>query len=224
MKGFKMNIKERISDLKDIIILSYNYFTKPYVTTYFDVKKPSLRCEIDNMLRRKKAMMLLRPYKLPNKYWLEEAYNDNFVFNDLAGNTNKLSLKDIDNQTKLIEEETKELREAVNSNDPVEVLDAVVDLYVVLDGLTSKLVALGFDVSTALKQTIENNLSKFPTTENTVKATVDAYAADDIQTTVSFNESHQRFAIKDQNGKIRKPVGFVSNDLSNCVPENFVKF
>lgn len=162
---------------------------------------------------------------MTTKYWLEEAYNDNFVFNDLAGNTSKLTLKDIDNQTKLILEEANELKDAVAANDPVEVLDAVIDLYVVLDGLTSKLVSLGFDVSTALKQTIQNNLSKFPSDEYIAIESQSAYDLhDNIKVDINYNDSHQRWVIKDQNGKVRKPVGFVGNDLSNCLPTGFDKF
>lgn len=158
------------------------------------------------------------------KYWLEASYNDVFVFNDLAGNTNKLSLTDIKNQTRLILEEAQEIMDGVNNNDPVEVLDGVSDLYVVLNGLTSKLVSLGFDVSTALKQTNENNLSKFPSSEVIAKDTVAMYKAQNVETTYSINHSHGRYVIKDANGKVRKPIGFVSNDLSNCLPEGVDRF
>lgn len=161
---------------------------------------------------------------MQEKYWLEASYNDTFVFNDLAGNTLKLAHKDIENQTRLILEEAKELDDAVVANDPVEVLDAVVDLYVVLGGLTAKLVALGFDVSGALKETALNNLSKFPVHENTAVATVNAYEADGVQTQATHNASHGRWVIKDANGKVRKPVGFVSNNLSDFVPEDFEAF
>lgn len=160
-----------------------------------------------------------------SKYWLEQAYNDTFKFNDLAGNTNRLSLADIRSQAKLILEEIMELIDkGVDNNDPVELLDGVVDGYVTLDGMTSKLISLGFDVSKGLKQTTENNMSKFPTSEETAIATVEYYRTQGIKTTATFNASHGRWVIRDENGKIRKPVGFVSNDLSNCVPDVFRKF
>jgi hypothetical protein len=60
-----MNIKEIIDDWKDVIILTYNYYTKPYETTYFTGVKPSLKTEIDNMRRRKRAMLMLSPFSLP---------------------------------------------------------------------------------------------------------------------------------------------------------------
>lgn len=155
------------------------------------------------------------------KYWLEESYKDVFNFNDLAENTDKLRLENIKNQVRLILEEAHEIMDGVNNNDPVEILDGVADLYVVLNGLTSKLVALGFNVSGALQQTNENNLSKFPASEVIAKDTVEMYRAQNIETTYAFNEVHGRYVIKDTNGKVRKPVGFVSNDLSNCLPEGF---
>lgn len=157
-------------------------------------------------------------------YWIDNLYNDTFTFNDLAGNTTRLSLRDIKSQTKLIIEETNELNDAVEANDPVKVLDGVTDILVVVSGLASKLLALGFDVSTAFEQTAKNNLSKFPRSEKTAISTVDAFKQQGIETTAEYNASHDRWVIRDENGKVRKPIGFVSNDLSNCIPEGFTKF
>lgn len=161
---------------------------------------------------------------MTNKYWMNDSYRDNAMFNEIAGNHVKVSLKDLLTQEKLIAEEAKELKDAIDENNPVEVLDAVVDLYVVLDGMATKLEALGFDLSTALKQTIENNMSKFPSEQKIVEDTIDAFDKQGIKTTGELNTKFNRWVIKDQNGKVRKPVGFVSNDLSNCVPEGFTKF
>jgi len=158
------------------------------------------------------------------QYWMNEAYRDNAIFNEMAGNDVKLTLKDLFAQEKLIAEEAKELKEALDENNPVEVLDAIIDLYVVIDGMTSKLEALGFDVSTALKQTIENNMSKFPVDDVIVEQTIDNFDSQGIKTTAELHPVFKRWAIKDQNGKIRKPINFVSNDLSNCLPEGFTKF
>lgn len=63
-----MNLKEIMNEWKDIIILTFNYYTKPYETTYFNgfkSDKPSLKTEIDNMRRRKRAMLMLSPFSLP---------------------------------------------------------------------------------------------------------------------------------------------------------------
>lgn len=161
---------------------------------------------------------------MTQKHFLEELYADTFTFNDLAGNTNKLSLTDIKNQIKLIVEETTELKDAADVNDPVEVLDAVVDLYFVLNGLTSKLISLGFDVPKACKQTSDNNLSKFPVSEQVAINSIPFYKEKGVDPRYEFNESHQRYIIKDHNNKVKKPLGYVENDLSNCVPEGFDKF
>ncbi len=161
---------------------------------------------------------------MTNKYWMDDSYRDNAMFNEIAGNHVKLSLKDLFNQEKLIAEEAKELKEALDENNPVEVLDAIIDLYVVLDGFATKLEAVGFDISTGLKQTIENNMSKFPDSKEVADKTVEYYSQQGITTFTEYNEKYDRWIIKDTNGKIRKPYGFVSNDLSNCVPEGFTKF
>ncbi len=161
---------------------------------------------------------------MENVYWMNESYRDNAMFNEVAGNDKKLSMTALLNQEKLIAEEAKELKDALTENNPVKVLDGVVDLYVVLDGFATKLEALGFDISTALKQTIENNMSKFPSSKEVAEQTVDHYAKQGVTTTMEYNEKYGRWVIKDTNGKIRKPVGFVSNDLSNCLPEGFSEF
>lgn len=155
---------------------------------------------------------------------MNESYRDNAMFNEIAGNDVRLSLNDLFNQERLIAEEAKELKDALIDNDPVEVLDAIVDLYVVIDGFATKLEALGFDISTALKQTIENNMSKFPADQQIVEDTIDAFDKQGIKTTGEFNTKFNRWVIKDQHGKIRKPIGFVPNDLSNCVPEGLTEF
>lgn len=158
---------------------------------------------------------------MTNKYNLADLYEDTYVFNDLAGNTQKVSFADMKNQHKLILEEIGEITEAFDENDPVELLDGVVDSFVVLSGLASKLESLGFDVSKALAQTAENNLSKFPQSEKVAMDTVDMYDAKGIKTMATFNQLYNAWVITDENGKVRKPTTFVDNDLSNCVPAGF---
>lgn len=162
---------------------------------------------------------------MEKNYWTTDVgYTENAMFNEIAGNDVRLSLNDLFNQERLIAEEAKELKDALIDNDPVEVLDAIIDLRVVIDGFATKLEAVGFDISTGLKQTIENNMSKFPDSKEVADKTVEYYSQQGITTFTEYNEKYDRWIIKDTNGKIRKPYGFVSNDLSNCVPEGFTKF
>jgi NTP pyrophosphatase (non-canonical NTP hydrolase) len=56
-----------------------------------------------------------------------------------------------------IEEEFKELLEAVKNNDKVETLDALVDLLVVINGAA---IQYGFDIESAYNEVIRNNFNR----------------------------------------------------------------
>lgn len=157
-----------------------------------------------------------------NNYWLDDLYLDTAVFNDIAGNTDKLTLQDFKNQAALITEEARELVEALDANDPVEVLDAAVDIAVVLSGLISKLVSLGFDVSEAMEATAENNLSKFPSTimSHLIDDTRVKYELKGVTTDLTVKDG--RYIFKNiLTGKVLKPSNYVDNDLSKFVPVGF---
>lgn len=154
------------------------------------------------------------------KYFLDECYEDVYLFNDIAGNTSRTSLQDLKNQFALIKEETEELQVALDEQDKVEILDAVCDLYVVLNGFTSKLIALGYDVSGALKETCQNNLSKFPEfSDDVLKETIDKYQKKDIYLDVAVREDNRVVFRNAATGKIVKPSNYVSNDLSKFIPK-----
>lgn len=160
--------------------------------------------------------------------WINQEVLENFVddcyrFNQVAGKHNKVSLQDIRKQCELIKEEAQETMDAASLNNPTEVLDGVVDVLVTAFGLLQKLQEAGFDVSTALEDTAINNMTKYPLQETTARMTVDYYARKGEDVQVSFDEVSELYVIKNKNGKVMKPVGFVPNDLSGCVPEEFKK-
>jgi hypothetical protein len=106
------------------------------------------------------------------------------------------------------------------------VLDAAVDIAVVLSGLISKLTSLGFDVSEAMEATAVNNLSKFPYSvigTQLIEPTKEKYKEKGI--TVDTEIKDGRFIFKNiLTGKVLKPSNYVDNDLSKYVPEGFTKF
>lgn len=160
-------------------------------------------------------------------YNLESFKSDCYAFNSIAGNDKLLNREHLLNQFKLIEEEVQETKEGFQSNDVVEVLDGIIDTLVVTLGMLQKLEAMGIDVTKAMKDTAQNNLSKF--VDNTHQSstwsniTVNKYLEEGIHVTPSYNQEYNVWVFKDTNGKIRKPQGYKANDVSGSIPEKLIK-
>lgn len=170
----------------------------------------------------------------PYTYWLDDAYADVFQFNDIAGNTGKVSVNDLYNQFKLIREEYIELRDEIQTvvstvyegiGVPIaadcinkeNLLGETIDMFVVLAGFMSKLQSLGFDVSKALQKTNESNLSKFPSIDHQVITdTYQKYTDKGVDVEVQYKDDKMIFKNK-TTGKVLKPSSFVAKDLSDCV-------
>ena len=150
--------------------------------------------------------------------WVNIIQEQTKQFNLLAGNETKLTAEDMRNQFKYIFEEVKEIEEALDKDDAVKLVDGVIDSFVTLFGLASKLETLWVDMTRAARETCANNLSKFPVSEEVAYATANKLAREGDVCSVVYNPEFSRYAILDQNNKVRKPIGFVSNDLSGCVP------
>lgn len=146
-----------------------------------------------------------------------------YKFNTIAGKDTLTSLKDIEFQYNLILEETKEIKEkGIDCNNAKEVVDGVVDVLVTALGLAQKLEHLGVDMNKAMRDTAYNNLTKYPSDERTAIETAIKYEQEGTQVKVEYNSEYELFVIKNMKDKIMKPVGFESNDLSNCIPEDLL--
>lgn len=149
-----------------------------------------------------------------------EAYEDllwsSYLFNELSGGAKELTEEAVIGQYNLIKEEFNELTAAIQAKNTTEVLDGCIDILVTTYGLLQKLEALGCNVEEALIDTANNNLTKFPTSEEAVNvlATIAMYEDQEVKVKATYNEDHKRYVIRDTNGKVRKPFGYVSNDLS----------
>lgn len=84
----------------------------------------------------------------------------------------------------LIEEEFKELKEAINNNDTVETLDALVDILVVTIGAIH---SAGFDAEGAWREVMSTNFAKIDKETGLVR--------------------------KREDGKVLKPIGWVPPNL-----------
>tara|TARA_Y100000389_G_scaffold203848_1_gene253737 strand:+ start:2711 stop:3298 length:588 start_codon:yes stop_codon:yes gene_type:complete len=102
-------------------------------------------------------------------------------FNNVAGVTKLENItpvivesnKELVNQMySLIDEETKELREAIDNNDVVEIRDALADILYVTYGMGFR---LGIKMDSDFEIVHSSNMSKFCTTENEAKQTVEKY-------------------------------------------------
>jgi hypothetical protein len=159
--------------------------------------------------------------KIEIKYDMEDFYYDVCLFNEIAGKSKAETKQDLLNQIKLIEEEVAETRAAIEQDNPVEILDGAVDVGVVLFGLMQQLENLGYRVKEAASVTCDNNLSKFPAdakvAHNTVWHLVETADAGEYR--CEFSTVGNVWVIKDQNNKVRKPLGYVKNDLKEFVPQ-----
>ena len=140
------------------------------------------------------------------------------LFNNISGQADKVTITDLVNQYKLINEEVQETCEALFCNDPVGVLDGAIDTLYVTIGLLQKLESLGMDTKGAMHQVASDNLKKFPTKLKEAEDSLAMYTRQHIPVTITKNLAHEVYIIKDANDKIRKPEGFVSTNLLQYVP------
>lgn len=154
---------------------------------------------------------------------LDEMYKAVKDFNTIAGNKD-VSVKGFKTQQRNVYEECiKEVEEALNENNVVKLLDGVVDgLYVVM-GQLHKLELMGCDIQGAIKQVCDDNAKKFPKQEKVAQSSVLHYNSQNINVNYTYNPEYDCYVIKDENKKIRKPVGFVGTDLTKYVPEEVLK-
>ena len=147
---------------------------------------------------------------------LWSVFKDSEMCCSIAGQAQEISKEAKQQQLKLIQEEVKELKEALDTEDLVEQLDACSDILITVFGYMLKLERQGADLGKALIKTGQNNLTKFPTDRDVVEDTVQFYKNKGIETKISLDLMYNKWVIRDMSGKYRKPKGFIENDLSDC--------
>lgn len=160
--------------------------------------------------------------KTLTQYTIQDFQIDQDAFNEISGQAFKTTKQDIENQLKLIYEEVGETREAIRDNNVVGILDGLVDTLYVTLGALQKLSNLGVDVNGAMRQVAEDNLKKFADEEMIANNSMDSYFEKGIKVRTEYNSKYRVFVIKDESDKVRKPLDFVSTDLSNYVPNGLV--
>lgn len=156
-------------------------------------------------------------------YNFQDFAEDCFSFNEIADKDTVRTKQDIRNQLNLIKEELNETIAALENNDYVEVVDGFCDVMVTTLGLGQQLSNLKVDIYGAMQSTAVNNHSKFiyldDDSDYTIKKSLEKYNSQDLKITIEFNIDYNSYILKDSNNKIRKPYGFISNNLSKFVPE-----
>jgi predicted HAD superfamily Cof-like phosphohydrolase len=144
-------------------------------------------------------------------------------FNEIGGYTKEersLTHKDILSQLSFISEEYKELTDAFDEEDLVEVLDACADLIVTAAGMIHR---LGFDADEVVKEINDSNMSKFCYTLEDAVASVKAYSDDHRYSNVSYVRVKEGvFVIKGdvvggKAGKILKGVNYKKPDIESLL-------
>ena len=155
---------------------------------------------------------------------LEQLKQDTYTFNTIAGTDLAVHYEAFWQQFAVLLEEVREIEDALYYSDLTEVVDGVIDTLVVALGLWQKLENKGVDMNKAAELIAANNLSKYPslTKSEVIAATIEMYKAKNIEVEVTSNIPYHCYVFRNKHtGKILKPYGFESVDISSCLPEEF---
>ncbi len=143
-------------------------------------------------------------------------------FNTMAGFLTDVSSESLLAQARNVKEEANELFDAINNNDPPEnVLKEMCDTLVTSFGMLAALTKKGFDTDKAFKLVNENNMSKFCDTPMNAYYTSAGYNATEGVNTAVKPLVGGLYGVFDENGKLRKPIGYEPVDkkeLCKCCP------
>lgn len=128
----------------------------------------------------------------------------------------------VENQSKLMIEESTEGFDAAVVNNPVESIDALCDELFVLAWRIEQHNKVGFDVVGALQQVIDNNSKKVFNSYYeacTAKEGLEAkHPEQEFFIETSVYNGLPFYTVRDSSNKIRKPVNFVAVELEGFVP------
>lgn len=115
----------------------------------------------------------------------------------------------------LIQEEVKELEQAIKDKDMVETVDALADILYVVYGAGA---SFGTDLDHAFNLVHESNMSKACVDEETAKATVDWYNERKVETgydSPAYRKEGDRWVVfNESTGKVLKSIKYHPVDLA----------
>lgn len=153
---------------------------------------------------------------------INDCINSVELFNEIAGNLDNITNEKLIAQAKVVAEEGNELLEAVAEGKPNDVLKECVDVLVTIHGFVKMLEAQGHDIIGAWNEVNVNNLSKFPTDEKIACDTVDKFSDEGIFCTIEENKDYNVFVIKNENGKVVKPIGYKKCSVASYTPKGIL--
>ena len=146
---------------------------------------------------------------------LNELYDGTEMFNSIAGQLDKITQASLDHQAKLVLDEAVELKDS--GTDKVNALKEAIDVLVTTFGYIQKLgLAYDCDIAEAMNLVNGNNLSKFSEDPEDLMESVRFYMEKGVKVDVQYDEDSGLYSLKDESGKVRKPVWYQDCDLSSC--------
>ena len=136
-------------------------------------------------------------------------------------NLNNLSMKQMDLDIGLIDEEIGELRQALIDDDPIEVLDAIGDIQFVLGQLYCRLGLSAEDIRLISAEVYKSNMTKGCRTIEDVEDTVDAYKTEGYDSIIDDDDPQFMLVYQHggkKSGKLLKNVNeFVEPDFTSLL-------
>ena len=141
-------------------------------------------------------------------------------FGVIAGKDGVPSEDDLRNQVRLITEEAKELKDTLEMGEPlINTLQELTDVLVVSLGLLEMFRELKYDVDGALLAVADCNLSKFTQSGKVFLDSRGDYLSKGINVNSQYNAEYDVWVLKDENDKVRKPIGFKKVNLEEFKPK-----
>jgi len=153
---------------------------------------------------------------------LKECIDGVTLFNEIAGNFSNITNDKLIAQSKVVREEGIELLEAVESGVENEILKECVDVLVTIHGFVKMLEEQGYDVMGAWSEVNSNNLSKFPSTDEAVEASLEYYYEQEIAVSATTVPDYNCFVIKNDAGKVVKPLGYKKCNVASYTPKGIL--
>lgn len=153
---------------------------------------------------------------------IQQCIDQVVLFNEIAGNLDNVTNDKLLAQAKVVREEGIELLEAVKDGNPNEILKEAVDVLVTIHGFIKMLEEQGYDVLGAFNEVNINNLSKFPLTEKEAVDSAEMLSEQGIPCNIEENKHFQVFVLKDQFGKIRKPINYKKCSVAPYTPKGIM--
>jgi hypothetical protein len=146
---------------------------------------------------------------------LNELYDGTEMFNSIAGQLHSLTQIDLDRQSQLVLDEAEELKDS--GTDKVNALKEAIDVLVTAFGYIQKLgMAYDCDIAEAMNLVNGNNLSKFSEDSEDLMESIRFYMDKGVKVDVHYDQDSGLYSLKDESGKVRKPVWYKACDLSSC--------